>query len=120
MSHLVFVYGSLKAGYHNHHVLANSAFLGTGTTLPAFQMISFGSFPALIQGDKAYEGEIYQVDNKTFQELDWLEGYPDFYNRHEESIEQANGEMIKCWVYTLANQGDYPISQDSFVNRSAW
>lgn len=120
MSHLVFVYGSLKAGYHNHNTLANSPLISTGTTEPNYQMISFGSFPALIEGDKAYEGEIYEVDNNTLQQLDYLEGYPDFYNRSQVDIELPNGDVQKCWVYVLANPGEYPINNGSYVDRSSW
>ena len=38
----VFVYGSLKRGFVNHHVIADAKFLGTGVTGPGFAMLDLG------------------------------------------------------------------------------
>lgn len=118
MNQLVFVYGSLKKGYGNHPILGNSEFIGKAKTYLEFQMYSFGGFPALVSGDKSYEGEIYSVDEDTMVRLDRLEGYPHFYTRKEHNVIINDEDNPLVWIYTLADESEaeaLPI-----VERSSW
>lgn len=93
----VFVYGTLKQGFGNHRLLRNSKFLGKAETQPIFTMISLGAFPAvLVDGDVAIKGEVYEVDENTMQQLDWLEGHPNFYRRI-----QVSTTLGPAWMYTI-------------------
>lgn len=96
--HLCFVYGSLLSGLGNHHVLEGAKFQG-GVCLPLkVQMISLGSYPALVRGDeqtRCIHGEVYEVDDEGLQRLDFLEGHPRFYRREQ----TAEG----FWVYILTD-----------------
>lgn len=93
--HKVFVYGSLKRGYGNHHFLEKSQYVGNHTTQPEFTMLSLGAFPAVTDGgDTAIHGEVYEVTDKTMDSLDMLEGYPSFYNRKK--INTIHGP---AWMY---------------------
>lgn len=97
----VFVYGSLKRGFHNHHFLENSEFLGEIDIVGPFAMANLGSFPGLFLVKDRYNivsGELYKVDEETFKRLDRLEGWPNFYDRVQ--IRLDNNEDW-AWVYFL-------------------
>lgn len=91
----VAVYGSLRAGMGNHRLLENAKLVAATKTKPEFKMISVGAFPAVFDGDDAVVVEVYDVDDYTMQRLDWLEGYPAFYNRKKVKLE--NG--MEAWIY---------------------
>src|SRR4051812_16582087 len=75
----VFVYGSLKRGFRNHHFLETSRFIGPGTTRRDFDLLDLGYFPAMIKGGGfAIRGEVFMVDRRTLKSLDWLEGNSTF------------------------------------------
>lgn len=74
----VFVYGTLKRGFHNHRLLAGTKYIGTDFIRGT--LINFG-LPGVIAGERAVEGEIYEVDDATLARLDLLEGHPNFYER---------------------------------------
>ena len=86
MSHLVFVYGTLKKGFHNHRLLEHDgvAFCGEATTVSgSYRMFCTGSFPVVFRVRKyriankeqcgRVTGEVYLVDDKIAGGLDRLE-----------------------------------------------
>lgn len=82
----VFVYGTLKKGYHNHRVLgSNPKFCGKATTPPDYLLYDNGSYPCMIQATagegRAVEGEVYEVPDSQMVALDRLEGVPWLYER---------------------------------------
>ncbi|MBK1735860.1 hypothetical protein CKO15_11340 [Halorhodospira abdelmalekii] len=94
-STLVFVYGTLKRGHSNHHVLAraNGRFLMAWATAPEYELIDLGAFPAVREGGgTAIQGEIYKV--RDLAPIDRLEGYPMLYDRKR--IETPCGS---AWLY---------------------
>lgn len=107
-STFLFVYGSLKHGYHNHFLLENSKFITTGLTYPKFDMVSFDLFPAVIpQGKFRISGEIYQISRKTLAEIDVIEGHPIFYRREMTAICINKNEHKSCWIYVLQSSDCY-------------
>lgn len=81
--HRVFVYGTLKEGHLNHHVMQR---FGTSKKLEVEAFIegimyTLGVYPAVIEGRGAIKGEVWLVDDKTLKLLDQLEDHPDFYER---------------------------------------
>ena len=78
----VFVYGTLRSGEPNHYLLDAHDLVRRGRTEPAFELVSLGAFPAMIDGGQtAVVGEVYEVDPPTLAALDRLEGHPRFYQR---------------------------------------
>ncbi|WED26992.1 gamma-glutamylcyclotransferase [Vibrio sp. DW001] len=94
MRHLVFVYGTLRKGESNHHVLSDSEYLGFFETEPNYQLFNYGSYPGVTQGNCKVLGEVYSVDDDVLQRLDRLENVPIDYRR--DPIDTPYGS---AWIY---------------------
>lgn len=97
--HIVAVYGSLRKGLHNHHLLKQADYLGMDY-VPNFDMFSMGGFPYLKPSstDKVTTIEVYSVTDSEFARLDCLEGYPHFYDRKKISTKYGD-----AWIYFIDN-----------------
>lgn len=99
---LIGVYGSLKRGGWLHNIIQNEKYMGTIRTEPNFTMYNYNnSYPMLsLEGNDSITMEIYLVlDNKTLENLDRAEGYPNLYNR--KTIDTEHG---KVWFYYNDNK----------------
>ena len=112
------VYGSLRAGLHNHYLIEDSKLLGTFTTEPIFSLYTLGGFPGLkLVGKTGIVMEVYEVDDQTAKRVDQLEGYNinsknnSFYDKI--IIDTPYGE---AGVYIYVS----PISEDRLVERGDW
>ncbi|RTZ14288.1 gamma-glutamylcyclotransferase [Vibrio aquaticus] len=108
MQHLVFVYGTLRYGECNHHLLAQSSCLGNHTTAPVYALYDLGAYPAVIEGHSAIVGEVYHVDEETLAQLDLLEDVPVLYRR--ERIETPFGQ---AWIYLYQDISQLNVSISS-------
>lgn len=105
-THRVFVYGTLRRGQRNHHLLASSTFIDEAATLRAYWMITTGPFPVLLDrvpddfGVPALPvaGEIYHVDDATMVELDRLEREGVAYDRKVTEVFEA-GHKVETYIY---------------------
>jgi len=98
----VLVYGSLKKGFGNHHILENARFLGKAVTSPEFTMLHLGGFPGIVRGgETAITGEVYEVDAATLRRLDRLEGHPNFYRRDVIAVTMEDGTEASTEGYLL-------------------
>lgn len=73
----VFVYGTLKRGYRNHHHLAGQKFLGEARTAAGYTLYSMGNHPGMVRSTDASHdvaGELWEVDDDCLVRLDILEG----------------------------------------------
>lgn len=99
--HKVFVYGSLKEGFHNAKRLGDSEFVGRGVTVDsAFEMIDLDYYPGVVRtADEpvAIHGEVYSVTDDVLADLDYLEQHPGYYRREPVEI-TGHGP---CWMYLL-------------------
>ncbi|KAL6059100.1 GGACT domain-containing protein [Balamuthia mandrillaris] len=83
----VFVYGTLKRGFRNHHVMhGNAQFLGVGRTLQKWPLVRYGerNVPYLLplQGlGKHIRGEVWTCSEEKLREMDVFEGVPTYYDR---------------------------------------
>jgi gamma-glutamylcyclotransferase (GGCT)/AIG2-like uncharacterized protein YtfP len=71
---LLFVYGSLKRGQANHRELHGARFVAAVRTVPAFALREVAGYPALVPGDRAIAGELYELAVGSLVELDEFEG----------------------------------------------
>lgn len=103
---LIFVYGSLKQGFHNHSLMKNirATFIGNCCTVfPIYDMISMNdSYPAVINGNFYISGELYEINEKDIEKLDNLEGYPNFYDRILTKVVLENGLIYYPFLYILS------------------
>ncbi len=86
MSKVIFVYGTLKQGFHNHNHISSQRYLGVAKTKPKYAMYRYGSYPALVEAELAasggfelphdvtIHGELYEVVEQALEPLDRLEG----------------------------------------------
>lgn len=101
MPYRVFVYGTLKRGHGNSHLLREATPLGRSLVTGKYKLYDLGGFPAVMlrpAGEMVHIlGEVYDVPLDTFQTLDMLEGHPDWYKRIK--VATAHG---KAWMYTFS------------------
>lgn len=98
----VFVYGTLKRGEPNHHWLTRSdngfaRFVDSGATVERFPLVIGTRYNIPFLLDKRntgnrIQGEVYEVDEKMFANLDILEDYPNYYDREIQAITLSNNE----------------------------
>lgn len=73
----LFVYGTLKKGYHAHNLIKGSKFLGFGYTTRDYKLLKCGSFPGLSKtknGTVNIEGELYELNKNRLPSLHNYEG----------------------------------------------
>jgi gamma-glutamylaminecyclotransferase len=73
MNYQVFVYGTLKQGYQNHHHILDSEFIGTGRTIEKYAMYQ-KNYPFVVKKEAVsfIYGEIYSVDDNKLALLDHI------------------------------------------------
>ena len=110
---LIFVYGTLKRGCCNHHLLDTSQFVDEGSTLdlhslylgPDIKNPDGPDIPYLFTepnpGDPACKvwGEVWEVTHATLEKLDELEGTPDWYRREKTSVRLSSGQPLEVYTY---------------------
>ena len=99
--HFVFVYGTLKKGFINHILLSryNAVYHGKHYTSNEFSLYKCSSnLPyAVKETGSGVKGEVYQVNDKCLEDLDMLEGHPNWYKREIISIP----DIGECWIYVM-------------------
>jgi len=112
--HTVFVYGSLKKGYGNHHLLEDAEYVGNAETVSSnYTMYSLGAFPGVTEGGTTcITGEVYRVDDNELASLHRLEGHPTFYkavNKQVKLTDRISNNYMEAYIYIL--QSDTRNSQ---------
>lgn len=97
----VAVYGTLKKNYSNYWwYLGNSTYVGKGKTNEKYPLI-IKSLPFLINEEgKGHNVEIdlFRVTASTLNDLDKLEGHPNWYRREQVWV-LVKGEPYLAWIY---------------------
>lgn len=117
MKHIVAVYGTLKRGYSNHHLLDKACYIGPDT-LTRLTLYDLGPYPgALAKPSDGVEVEVYEVNDPLLVMLDELEGY-------EPQAEKTSLYLRKkiqtthglAWVY-LYNK---PVQSGQRIDSGTW
>lgn len=108
---LVFVYGTLKRGFSNHHLLTNSIYLGVVKTLKRFTLaMDKYHIPYMIAYPNIrIRGELYMVDPQNLVKLDTFENVPKYYNRRKIIVRDRYHTVWTPWCY-LQDSNDLPLS----------
>lgn len=112
--HLVFVYGTLRSGHSNHHLLKDATSYGVGNTAEEYSMYLISGYPYVTSFEPRYPivGELYGVDGTTLSVLDKMEGHPRHYERREISVIVGENQYT-AWLYfkdppgILVSNGDF-------------
>ena len=101
----VFVYGTLKSGGEirglNQFGEGASIVGKAKTKYPDYEMSDLGAFPGVFLNGKFHiQGEVWEVSDKVLEQLDAIEGYPDFYIKLVVHTTQG-----KAWMYFLPDKG---------------
>ncbi len=111
MRYKLFVYGTLKRGFCNHHYLKNATFLGKATTKANYVMIAPKVwYPYLIEAQgkgKQIVGELYMIDLPTLKRIDRLEEYPVYYDRKKIIVLDEAGKEHEALAYFLKKKIPY-------------
>jgi len=106
----LFVYGSLKSGYENAHLLARAIALGPVRTAPGYRLVRYrDGYPGLVLVPSSAEsvaGELYAVDEGLLAELDVFEDCPTLYQRV--SIELDDERKVEAYVVPQGSESAWP------------
>ena len=97
----VFVYGTLKREFANHHLLVDSIYLGVSYTLRRFTLaMDKYHIPYMIDiANTRIRGELYQVDPSCLAKLDKFENVPKYYYRQKIVVRDRYQTLWTCWSY---------------------
>lgn len=70
----LFVYGSLRRGREHHIELEGARSVGSARTEPRYRLVQREGYRALVEGDRAIDGELYEVTEEVMARLDSFEG----------------------------------------------
>lgn len=99
----LFVYGSLRKGRYNYdlYLKNKSQFVQKAYIRADLYSLKGKEYPAIVQGKNMVLGEIFEVDQETFDRMDVMEGYvpgryENEYDKVETDILDASGNVIDC------------------------
>lgn len=91
----LFVYGSLKRGFPNHHWMRGARFVKEARTAPHYGLGELAGYPVLCRdGVQSIHGELFTVDDPHCATLDRFEGRS--YARAE--IVLSDGSRAEAYV----------------------
>ncbi|WP_410498365.1 gamma-glutamylcyclotransferase [Chitinibacter sp. S2-10] len=96
----LFVYGTLKRGFSNHHYLKTARYIDEAKTQQAFALYTI-EYPFLAKTPILYQvqGELYLIDNDDLVQVDLLEQHPDDYCRELIEVVTSGGQIVNAWTY---------------------
>lgn len=98
----VAVYGTLRSGYGNNHLLSHAKRLDKGHTVDKLRMTCQG-IPYVLSGasEEGYHVvvEVYNVADDDMHDLDRLEGHPNWYQRRKTKVRLDCGIEVEAWLY---------------------
>lgn len=120
--HYVFVYGTLKRGFANAHLLDRATFIGDFRTLVRFPLVVGGRFnsPYLLDIPKKgakVKGEVYAVDDATLADLDYFENVGINYSRKVAKVSHCADRAFAAdaFIYFKTNMLE-ELSKKPFVD----
>ncbi|QDP63165.1 MAG: putative gamma-glutamylcyclotransferase [Prokaryotic dsDNA virus sp.] len=106
----VFVYGTLKKGFGNHHLLNKAECLDDRARTQEYYSMTGSGVPFVHHSPKKtmIKGELYKVNKNTLHMLDGLEGHPTWYKRQKVwVVDGYGGPLAKAWLYFNDNDRGY-------------
>lgn len=117
MKHMVAVYGTLKRGHNNSHLLKGARFIGEDS-LSGLTLFNLGPYPgALAKPSEGVLVEVYDVNDQILTELDILEDY--FPAAPGDSLYLRKRMATKhgpAWVYIY----NRPVQHQQRISSGTW
>lgn len=112
--HKIFVYGTLKTGFHNNYLLDGQRLIGPAVTPVGYTIRDIGHFPGLFDsGSGSVGGQVWEVDDETLERLDRLERVPKLYFRDSMTVNMSDGSQAEVQAYFFnGSASKYPIVQN--------
>lgn len=106
---LLFAYGTLKRGCKNHAHLPARRYLGEAQTGPGWALYDLGDYPGMVAdaaGTEPVRGELWEVDETAWSQLDRFEGVDEgLYVREEIVLAGPAGTAAYTYRYLLPHEG---------------
>ena len=114
-NYYLFVYGTLKKGFGNNHLLHDADYICTAISVDKYNISGYG-FPCDYPNEdgKLLQGEIYLLSDKDFINTDMLEGNGSFYNREIRTF-ISDGKKIDAWIYIIMQPNEMTYNSDSSI-----
>ena len=114
---IVFVYGTLRQGYHNHRLIIDCKIIDVGRTVNQYAMYANG-IPYVSDNEQVSQiyGELYLVSPSILFNLDMLEGHPSWYKRKKVPIETMSGKIYNAWLYFNNTKTNNLIATGDYAN----
>jgi gamma-glutamylaminecyclotransferase len=96
---LLFVYGTLKRGFHNHKRLSSARFVESLQTIAGYQLYNYNGAPIMIfsGGESRVTGELYEVTRSVLEKIDEREGHPTMYRRETIIVRDSREAQAYIW-----------------------
>lgn len=101
----IFVYGTLKKGFHNHRLLEGQKFICKAETddlkvmhctgIPFLYNVGGYYYNGNMHRGHHVTGEVYDVDDQALKMIDALEGHPRWYRRQSIRLRSGHTEHYK-------------------------
>ena len=104
LTHTIAVYGTLKKDYSNYWSYLNGTstkYIGRGKTQDKYPLVVNG-LPYLVNKKGIghnVEVDVFNVSGSTLNDIDMLEGHPNWYKRKQIPITLKDGSTILAWIY---------------------
>jgi gamma-glutamylaminecyclotransferase len=107
---LLFLYGTLKRGQINHHLVMKQRFVAPAQTQPGFTLYELDGYPGMVaatEGRDGVIGEIWQIDAACLTLLDEFEGVSEgIYRRTPVPlIPPHENTVVEAYVYAQSTTG---------------
>lgn len=119
---IVYVYGSLRKGCHNHdRFMCRAKYLNT-STISYFQLYKLcSSYPTAVQTKCSTDKivvEAYEVNDESLKELDRLEGHPNSGVLERIEILDDNGQV--GFVYCCTPKEALYLNKNKIISSGDW
>ncbi len=102
----LFVYGTLRSGGSNHHLLKTATVVAKDICLCGYAMYNFGPYPFVepsAEAESMIYGEIYEIPLELLPILDRLEDI------EHELYERIYDSRIEAWLYVSGKNAPHNL-----------
>ena len=112
-----FTYGTFRQGECRHDILQSfkPEFIQVITTASEYKLLNLGSFPGMVEGDKAVVGELYNLPEIALNTLDMIESHPSFFCRKE--IKLKDGTCAISYLFQRSINNLHEITSNDWTNK---